>query len=615
MNAVGWRQALTRRRCATATLFVDRRESAEIGPARSEALETWIRGRPHQGGARASPDGAAAGRSSPDELTVFRSLGIAVEDPSPRSTSSAAPGRRGVDRRSSFDPAREDPRRARAIAGAAVRTPLVRLNAPEAPAEIWLKLENLQPIGSFKIRGADNAMRARVTGGARARASWTASAGQHGAGRGLGGAEARRAAARSSAPEHAPADQDRGDRAARRPRDQGPVREWWQTRARAYPGVEGLFIHPVEDEPASWPATARSGSRSSRTSRRGRRRRAVRRRGADCGIACAVSALRPETQVFAVEVETAAPFAASLAAGAPRRSTTRRRSSTASAARSCCRDVAARERAVDGALVVSLAEIAAAMRLLAERARVIAEGAGRAPVAAALAGRAGRGKIVCIVPVATSTPRGSASPGRRDSDVTGYAQTVAGASTSACGCACSTSSESSRARQATVRRSCTSLPVGKRSSWPARRMPSSPAPASCCSRRGVRAVGDLRLVAVDAPVEGEIERERVVSASPTTRRSAPNVRQTFRVLHQGELTQFIGNVEPCRAPDHSHPYDEVGYIVEGHGRRAYRRRAGAAAGGSASTCPRLRPLHREHRAGSDADHGVFDPAGSPKQRS
>jgi threonine dehydratase len=44
------------------------------------------------------------------------------------------------------------------IADVAVRTPLVRFHV-DAPAEIWLKLENLQPIGSFKLRGATNAMR------------------------------------------------------------------------------------------------------------------------------------------------------------------------------------------------------------------------------------------------------------------------------------------------------------------------------------------------------------------------------------------------------------------------------------------------------------------------
>ena len=96
-------------------------------------------------------------------------------------------------------------------------------------------------------------------------------------------------------------------------------------------------------------------------------------------------------------------------------------------------------------------------------------------------------------------------------------------------------------------------------------------------------MGDLRVVAVDAPVEGEIERECVVSRFADRERA--DAKRTFRVLHQGELTQLVGIVEPCRAPDQQlHPYDEVGYIVKGHQRRAHRRRAGAAAGRADPTC-------------------------------
>ena len=77
--------------------------------------------------------------------------------------------------------------------------------------------------------------------------------------------------------------------------------------------------------------------------------------------------------------------------------------------------------------------------------------------------------------------------------------------------------------------------------------------------------GDLRLVLVDAPAEGEIDRERVVSRFADREEERADEKRTFRVLHNGELTQFVGIVEPCRAPDHSHPYDEVGYILEGEG--------------------------------------------------
>jgi mannose-6-phosphate isomerase-like protein (cupin superfamily) len=127
--------------------------------------------------------------------------------------------------------------------------------------------------------------------------------------------------------------------------------------------------------------------------------------------------------------------------------------------------------------------------------------------------------------------------------------------------------------------------------------------------------GNLRLVSVVAPVEGEIERERVVSRFADREEERADAKRTFRVLHQGELTQFIGIVEPCRAPDHSHPYDEVGYIVEGEGI--------AHIGGEqvplhAGSCFYLPPgcVHCIENTGPGVMRimGVFHPAGSPKQR-
>jgi mannose-6-phosphate isomerase-like protein (cupin superfamily) len=128
--------------------------------------------------------------------------------------------------------------------------------------------------------------------------------------------------------------------------------------------------------------------------------------------------------------------------------------------------------------------------------------------------------------------------------------------------------------------------------------------------------GDLRLVAVDAPVEGEIERARVVSRFADRDEERADAKRTFRVLHQGELTQFVGIVEPCRAPDHSHPYDEVGYILEGTGvahigDEQVRLQAGS--------CFYLPPgcVHCIENTGPGVMRimGVFHPAGSPKQRS
>src|SRR5262249_37624541 len=128
--------------------------------------------------------------------------------------------------------------------------------------------------------------------------------------------------------------------------------------------------------------------------------------------------------------------------------------------------------------------------------------------------------------------------------------------------------------------------------------------------------GELRLISVVAPAEQEVERQRVVSRFADRDEERADAMRTFRVLHQGELTQFIGIVEPCRAPDHSHPYDEVGYIVEGDGI--------AHIGGEqvplrAGSCFYLPPgcVHCIENTGPAVMRimGVFPPAGSPKQRS
>jgi mannose-6-phosphate isomerase-like protein (cupin superfamily) len=129
-------------------------------------------------------------------------------------------------------------------------------------------------------------------------------------------------------------------------------------------------------------------------------------------------------------------------------------------------------------------------------------------------------------------------------------------------------------------------------------------------------VGDVRLVAVDAPAEGEIDRERVVSRFADRDEERADEKRTFRVLHQGELTQFVGIVEPCRAPDHSHPYDEVGYILEGSGvAHIGDERVPLQAG----SCFYLPPgsVHCIENTGPGVMRimGVFHPAGSPKQRS
>ncbi|MBI1796512.1 MAG: threonine/serine dehydratase [Candidatus Eisenbacteria bacterium] len=283
------------------------------------------------------------------------------------------------------------------IAGAAIRTPLVRLHVDDSPAEIFLKLENLQPIGSFKIRGACNAI-ANAPHAALARGVWTASAGNMA--QGVAWA-ARRQGLQCTvvAPDHAP--RTKLDAIARLGGRvvQTPFAEWFEVlRTRAFPGMEGFFVHPVsdaavmegngtigleilEDLPDVDAIVIPYGGG-----------------GLSCGIASAVRALKPETKIFAAEVETAAPFAAALAAGSPQTVAYTKSFVDGIGAMSVLAEMwPLASRLLDGSLVVAIDQVAAALRLLVERNRVVAEGAGATPVAAALTGRAGTGKVVCVV--------------------------------------------------------------------------------------------------------------------------------------------------------------------------------------------------------------------------
>jgi threonine dehydratase len=273
----------------------------------------------------------------------------------------------------------------------------VRLNVEDAPAEIWLKLENLQPIGSFKLRGAGNAMslapRERLAKGV-----YTASAGNMAQGvawnaRRLG--IACTVVVPDSAPQTKLAAIERlGARAVKL-----PYARWWQVlEDHGYPGIDGLFIHPVSD-PA---VIAGNGTIGLEILEDLPDVDAIvvpfGGGGLSCGIATALRALRPQTKVFASEVETAAPLAASLAAGKPVAIEYVPSFVDGIGGRSMLPEMWPLASALlAGSLVMSLARVAAAVKLLAERNRVIAEGAGASSVAAALAGGAGQGKVVCVV--------------------------------------------------------------------------------------------------------------------------------------------------------------------------------------------------------------------------
>ena len=283
------------------------------------------------------------------------------------------------------------------IAGAVVRTPLVRLHVADAPAEIYLKLENLQPINSFKTRGATNAIMT-ASAGERAKGLVTASAGNMAQGVAWAARELG-VPATIAVPEHAPeakltAIERLGGQVIKLPYD-----DWWNVIITSrLDGVDGLFVHPVQDpgmmagngtigleiledlpDPDAVVIPYGGG-------------------GLTAGIATAIRALRPQTRIVTAEPDTGAALAAALAAGQP----------VSVDYRASFVDGAGSRRVLDSmwplvaplvdlAVAIPVGEAAAAVRTLAERARVIAEGAGALAPAAALSGRAGTGKIVCVV--------------------------------------------------------------------------------------------------------------------------------------------------------------------------------------------------------------------------
>jgi threonine dehydratase len=283
------------------------------------------------------------------------------------------------------------------IAGAVVRTPLIRLNLDDTPATIYLKLENLQPIGSFKLRGASNAM-ATAPREQLARGVYTPSAGNMAQGVAW---NARRLGIPCTVivPDHAPetkleAITRLGARIIRVPFD-----AWWQVMLdHAYPGLDGLFIHPVSD-PAVIAGNGTVGLEiledlpevdTVLVPYGGG--------GLSSGVASALRALGPSTKVFACEVETAAPLAPSLAAGSPQAAPYTPSFVDGIGSKSLLPEMwPLVSRLLDGSIVVSLDEVMGAIRLLVERNRVVAEGAGATPVAAALTGRAGGKNVVCVV--------------------------------------------------------------------------------------------------------------------------------------------------------------------------------------------------------------------------
>src|SRR3984893_4310946 len=284
------------------------------------------------------------------------------------------------------------------ITETSIRTPLVRLElGPDFP-DIRLQLENLQPINAYKLRGAANAV-AMLRASERKRGVWTISAGN--AGQGVAYA-ARKAGVPCTVVVIETAPESKIDRMRALGAKLIPVAydvAWKALEERAYPGADGTFVHPfddhnfiaghatmgleiLEDAPDAKAVIASIGGG-----------------GLITGVGSAIKALNPEIKVFGVEPETAAPAALSFAKGSPQVFKDWKASFVdgAGGQNMFPRMWERMTPVVDNYFVVTLEETKKAMRLMAEKARVISEGAGAMPLAAALTGKAGKGPIGAIV--------------------------------------------------------------------------------------------------------------------------------------------------------------------------------------------------------------------------
>src|SRR5438067_13157653 len=284
------------------------------------------------------------------------------------------------------------------IAGTILRTPLIRLElGPDFP-DIRLKLKNLQPINAYKLRGAANAV-ALLSDSERARGVWTISAGN--AGQGVAYA-ARQAGVRCTVVVIETAPESKIGRMRALGAKLIPVSydvAWKALDDRAFPGAEGTFVHPfdddnfiaghgtmgleiLEDAPDTTAIIASIGGG-----------------GLITGVASAIKAIKPEIKIFGAEPETAAPAALSFDKNSPQVFKNWKASFVDGAGGQSMfpRMWERMKPLVDDYIVVTLEETKKAMRMMAEKARIISEGAGALPLAAALTGKAGKGPIVAIV--------------------------------------------------------------------------------------------------------------------------------------------------------------------------------------------------------------------------
>ncbi len=284
------------------------------------------------------------------------------------------------------------------ISGTVLRTPLVKLDVGKDGPDIRLKLENLQPTNAYKIRGAANAV-ASLSDEERSRGVWTISAGN--AGQGVAYA-ARAAGIPCSVVAIETAPQTKLDRMRALGATIIPVsytEAWKAAEAHEFDRVDGTFVHPfdnqdfiaghgtmgleiLEDAPDVRTVIAAIGGG-----------------GLITGVGSAIKALRPDVRVLGAEPETAAPYALSLRQGAASKFPDWQASFVDGAGGQSVTDRMweRMQAVVDGSVTVTLDQVREAMRLMADKARVIAEGAGALALAAALSGEAGEGPFVCVV--------------------------------------------------------------------------------------------------------------------------------------------------------------------------------------------------------------------------
>jgi threonine dehydratase len=284
------------------------------------------------------------------------------------------------------------------IAGTIVRTPLIRLELGSGFPDVRLKLENLQPINAYKLRGAANAV-AMLPAAERNRGVWTISAGN--AGQGVAYA-ARQAGVPCTVVVIETAPVAKIERMKALGARLVPVSydvAWKALDDRAFPGVEGTFVHPFDDHNfiaghATMALEILEDAPDTKAIIAG-----IGGGGLITGVASGIKALRPEIKVWGVEPETAAPAALSFSKGSPQVLKDWKQSFVDGAGGQSVfpRMWERMKPLVDGYIVVSLEETKQAMRLMAEKVRVIAEGAGALSLAAALTGKAGDGPIVAVV--------------------------------------------------------------------------------------------------------------------------------------------------------------------------------------------------------------------------